>query len=85
MANNFAGLRLLFQKVFGNEPVFQLDTILKLSLNLTLYEMGLSITQRSKDFIGSLSESLVPDLFLRWSHLCLVIEAKFFTIRRKKN
>jgi hypothetical protein len=80
MANGFMGLKLLFAQVFGSktktcpkvddfEIVSELDPLRDASVYNTAVQ---KIYQKYRRIA-------VPDLFLRWGGLCLIIEAKFFT------
>jgi hypothetical protein len=82
MANDFSRLKILFQSVFGKKYIpgnstqndeFEVVTELNAHRDLS----------RECDDIKSICKGInkiaVPDIFLRWSNLCLIIEAKFFT------
>lgn len=79
LADNFTGLRNLFKHVFGTESCFKLPDDFEIVSELDPLRDGSVINSKVKVLYQEFKRVAVPDLFLRWSHLCLVIEAKFFT------
>jgi hypothetical protein len=79
MANNFAGLRSLFCHVFGEGICLGLADDFEVVSEVDPLRDGSVDHPVVKKLYREFRRVAVPDLFLRWSHLCLVIEAKFFT------
>ncbi len=80
MANNWNGLRLLFTNVFGADECTNLPDDFELVSELDPLRDGSVENPDIHSLYASQGRVAVPDLFLRWGHLCLVIEAKFFTL-----
>lgn len=81
MANNFHGLKKLFREIFKDEitPDINSSTDYEIVSELDALRDGSVQNNAVKKLYRELRRVAVPDLFLRWSTKCLVIEAKFFT------
>lgn len=79
LSNNFSALRKLFQMIFSNKVCENLPEDFEIVSELDPLRDGSVENQNVKKLYQTFKRIAVPDLFLRWSHLCLVIEAKFFT------
>lgn len=79
LANNFSGLCSLFAYVFGAEVCNSLPEDFEIVSELDPLRDGSVGNDRVKELYRTFKRVAVPDLFLRWSTLCLVIEGKFFT------
>ncbi|MCX5999589.1 MAG: hypothetical protein NTU41_08390 [Chloroflexi bacterium] len=87
LSNEFAGLKILFQKVFGeaacSNPSQDFQDFEVVSELDPLRDGKVENSEIERQF-RKFGRMAVPDLFLRWSKLCLVIEAKFFTYPSKE-
>jgi hypothetical protein len=79
MSNNFTGLQLLFQRIFGDEVCSKLDSDFEVVSEVDALRDASVFHPEVKKLYRDFGRVAVPDLFLRWSTVCLVIEAKFFT------
>jgi hypothetical protein len=79
LTENFTGLKSLFKHVFGDEQCSGLPDDFELVSELDPLRDGSIQNIEVKKLYQEFKRVAVPDLFLRWSQLCLVIEAKFFT------
>lgn len=80
MANDFAGLKLLFGKLFKEEAAKLKDsTDFEVVSELDPLRDPSVYSKEVRKIFHSYRRIAVPDLFLRWGHLGLVLEAKFFT------
>jgi len=79
MANEFEGLRLLFEKIFGEERCELLKGEFEVVTELEPLRDGSVVNEDIKKIFKTEGRGAVPDLFLRWADIALVIEAKFFT------
>src|SRR5262245_2830327 len=79
LADNFAGLRLLFEHIFGSEACTGLDEDFEIVSELDPLRDGSVGNNQVKNLYRQFRRVAVHDIFLHCSHLCLVIEGKFFT------
>lgn len=89
MANNFLFLKELFKDIFSEEEIKKnaenLDeNDIEIVAELDPLRDGAIVNNDVRKFFKENGRVAVPDLFLRQSKLCLVIEAKFFTNPRRK-
>ncbi|MDD5093399.1 MAG: hypothetical protein PHV74_03330 [Dehalococcoidia bacterium] len=76
--NNFSGMRPLFHRVFGLAACSQLPDDFEIVSDPDPLRDGSAFHPEVKKICSEFKQVAAPDLFLRWSHLCLVIEARFF-------
>jgi hypothetical protein len=79
MVNNFQGLKLLFTKVFGENATRDLPQDFEVVSELDPLRDSGVYNERIKSKYREYGRVAVPDLFLRWSNLIFVVEAKLFT------
>jgi len=81
MADNFSGLKEIFRLVFSEDSCATLsdNDDFEIVSELDALRDGSIQHPEVKKLYRELKRVAVPDLFLRWSSKCLIIEAKFFT------
>lgn len=79
ISNNFTGLKQLFQQIFDSESCTSLSDDFEIVSELDPLRDGSVQSSIVKKLYQEHKRIAVPDLFLRWGHNCVVIEAKFFT------
>ncbi|OPZ87128.1 MAG: hypothetical protein BWY76_00625 [bacterium ADurb.Bin429] len=79
MAHEFSGLKLLFQHVFPGVDFTQAIDDFEIVTELDPLRDGSVGNMAVRTLYRDRGRVAVPDLFVRWDHYCLVVEAKFFT------
>lgn len=79
LSDGFAGLKRLFYHMFGDETCASLSDDFEIVSELDPLRDGSIQDSAVKKLYQEHKRIAVPDLFLRWGHNCLIIEAKFFT------
>jgi hypothetical protein len=79
MDNEFSGMKKLFTKVFGEELDSASESEFEIVSELDPLRDASVYHTEIKKLYSSFKRIAVPDLFLRWGKLCMLIEAKFFT------
>lgn len=79
MAHEFSGLKLLFHHVFPAVDFTQVIDDFEIVTELDPLRDGSVGNTAVRTLYRDRGRVAVPDLFVRWDHYCLVVEAKFFT------
>ena len=79
MENAFHGLRKLFRYVYGNDECLNLKEDFEIVTELDPLRDASVFHPTVREKYREKGRVAVPDMFVRWGNLCVVIEAKFFT------
>jgi len=77
--DGFKGLKIIFINIFGEECCRNLNNDFEVVSELDPLRDGSVYQPKIKKLFKKNKRVAVPDLFLRWSDLILILEAKFFT------
>ena len=79
MEDGFQGLQKLFRHVYDNKACLNLKEDFEIVTELDPLRDASVIHPNVREQYRERGRIAVPDMFLRWGDLCVVLEAKFFT------
>ena len=79
MSDDFKGLKALFRNRFGDDRCASLQNVFEVVSELDPLRDGSKYCTSTREQFVEHKRVAVPDVFLRWDTIILIIEAKFFT------